>query len=65
MSTYESATNEADVQGGTKKNAINVALLSVAFGINFFGRGCWNLFIIGTNAFMNFAVPILGIYYLL
>ncbi|CBK25319.2 uncharacterized protein [Blastocystis hominis] len=50
MSICEPVINKSEVQGGTKMNAINVALLSVAFGINFFG----------TNAFMNFAVPILG-----
>lgn len=40
MNTCESVTNESDVQGGTKRNAINVALLSIAFGINFFGKDC-------------------------
>ena len=39
MSICEPVVNESEIQGGTKMNAINVALLSVAFGINFFGGG--------------------------
>lgn len=40
MSICEPVVNESEIQGGTKMNAINVALLSVAFGINFFGGDC-------------------------
>ena len=39
----------------------NTVLLSVAFGICFFGNSLYLFLTIGTNAFMNFAVPILGI----
>lgn len=38
----------------------NALLLSIAFGVNFFGISLLHLLQIGTNTFMNFAVPILG-----
>lgn len=43
MSICEPVVKESEVQGGTKMNAINVAILSVAFGINFFGGGLLKL----------------------